>query len=408
MTTNTVTVQGNTRPLSLSYAPGGDGLAPALINAYGAMTVPAYYRAVSLLAENLARFPRSVAKDGAKLASDETPHPLTPLLKRAPNAYIGNAFIFWRSLFYSWQHQGNGLARIERDPRTLRPVALHLVQPHDVRAGLIARPPEKEGERPTAIEKWYLHRPTREVIPASDMIHLQNISHDGVEGINPVALHETTLQYAATLTRYSTRFLQKGTMIKGAISFPAEMTDDELDAVAAYIRRNFTGPDAEKDVLIVPAGGTPHNFTLTHQQSQIVEQGAQATKLIAQLTNVPPDLLFDRSESKYSGVTESGRYLVQYTFGPLITQVEAELTAKLLPIIDQDDGYTVQVNPNALLRGDTKTQMEVVTMGVNAGIYTENEGRDVLGLPRNDSPDADRLKRTGDTSPGVPAAASEE
>ena len=101
-----------------------------------------------------------------------------------------------------------------------------------------------------------------------------------------------------------------------------------------------------------------------------------------------------------------GQDVVRYTFRPWIEQTEDELTTKLLSEAEQDDGYTVRINPDALLRGDTAAVNASATTTVNGGLRTRNEGRALLGLPPDPDPDSDKLKTLGDTSPppgGPPA-----
>lgn len=361
---------------------------PTLINAYSVLTIPAYWRAVNFLANNLSSFPRSVQKDGAAQA---VPHPLDRLLERRPNPYQ-NATAFWRTLFFAAVHHANGYARIERG-RDLSPAALHNLTPEDVT-------PFRIVHDTGPIQQWYHLSSTKTALPGADVIHLTGLGCDGMTGMDPVRLHAGTFQRAATLDKYQTRFLMKGTVLKGAIEIPGDVSDEKLKEVKAYLRANFRGSDAEDDVLLLTDGAKLNNATLTPQESQLIEQSAFTTKQIAQITGVPPQFLYDLSEGKYNSVVEqAGIDVVRYAFRPWIEQTEDELTLKLLTTAEQDAGYGIHLNPDALLRGDTAAVNASAVTTTNAGLRTRNEGRALLGLPPDADPESNKLKTLGDTNP---------
>jgi HK97 family phage portal protein len=184
------------------------------------------------------------------------------------------------------------------------------------------------------------------------------------------------------------------------------MTDEQMAQMRAVLR-SFRASDGEDDVLILTAGAELNNSTLTPRQTQLVEQTAASTKAIAQITGVPPEMLYELTEAKYNAsIEQQGSFVVRFTFRPWITLAESELTLKLLTDAEQDAGYTIALNPDALLRGSTKEQMDVVATGRKAGIYTGNESREYLGLAKSDDPDADKLKTSGDTVPNTTTAAA--
>jgi HK97 family phage portal protein len=367
-------------------------LRPMDISHYSALSIPAYWRAVNFLADNLASFPRSVQKDGARRTPDQRPHPLERLLSRRPNQ-LQNSFIFWRTLFLHAAHTGNGFAEIQRGAR-FEPMALHNRLPEDVAP---FRFDHGQGQ-----QQYYYIREGARIVPAADMIHLQALGWDGQSGADPVALHAETFQRASAIGRYQVKYLQQGTVIRGAIEIPAGVSDDQVAQIVDTLRGYFRGPDAERDVIVLSDGARLNNATLSPQESQLVEQSTSTTKAIAQITGVPPQFLYEFSESKYNNsIEQMGQDVVRYTFRPWIEQAEDELTIKLLTDGEQDDGYRIRLNPDALLRGDTKTQVQTIVETVKAGLRTRNEGRDMLELPRDPDPESEKLKTLGDTAPAA-------
>ena len=366
----------------------GNVLNEIVINSYSSLTITAYWCAMNFIAKNMARFPRSVVDPDA--AEDAPPHPLTSLLKKRPNGYQ-NPFRFWATWFFHAAHTGNGYAWIERAGQ--RPLALHNAKPEDVY-------PFRFTPEGGTTEQFYLLKRSKKIVAGADMLHLTGLSYDGQSGIDPVDLHQGTFQRGSMIDRYQTKFLQKGTVVRGSIEIPGDVPDDKLQLMKSYLREKFYGIDAEEDVIVLTFGGQLKNATLDPEKSQMVEQARHSTKQVAQITGIPPEFLFEQSEAKYNNsVEQAGQNVVRYALGSWIEQAQDELSMKLLTEREQDAGLKIRLNPDVLIRGSTKEQMDVVSRGVDAGIYTPNEGREMLGKPRLEDPEADMLKRRGDTSP---------
>lgn len=376
-----------TRPTLIEYA-GRMTVPPIPINAYSSLSTPAYFRAIVTLSENLSSQPRHVTLNGIQLA---TPHALQKLLERRPNPYQ-NATMFWRTLFLHAVHYNNGYARIERDKKTQTPVALHNLAPEDIM-------PFRYTDKTGAITQFYANTQTRELHYGIDIIHLAGASYDGMAGIDGVALHSGTLQSASTQDRYLLKYLQSGTNVRNVIEFQGTPTEEQFERVRTMLRERYSGIDAEDDTLLLGSGATYKNVNKSLHDSQFAEQTTFTTKQIAQITGVDPAFMFDKSESKYSGIAEAGENFVRFTLRPWIDQIENELSLKLLTDAEFDGGHKVSVDTSALIKGDIKTVTDLAIRKKEAGITTGNQALAELGLPKSNDPEADKLKIKGDTSP---------
>jgi HK97 family phage portal protein len=373
----------------------GSIVSPATINPYSILTIPAYWRAINFKANNLTSFPRSVRQNGIQL--DQT-HRLDRVLSRRPNNYQ-NPTSFWKTLFFHRAHYGNGFARIKRPKIGTGVDSLHNLLPDDVVPFRYA----PDSSDPTDWQQYYAVRSTQEILYDADVIHLSALSYDGMAALSPVWMFRETFQRALQQDRYLNRSLMRGTVMRGAIQIPAGATPEQQLEIVNLIRTYFSGADAERDVIVLSGGATLNNATLSMEQSQMIQQTTYTTKQISQITAVHPHFLFDDSEGKYNAnVQQAGEDVVRFTFRPEIEDTEDELTLKLLPPAEQDQGFHVHIDPHALLRGDTETQTAVVLSKVTAGIITKNEGRADLGYARSEDPDADKLKTLGDTAPPKP------
>jgi HK97 family phage portal protein len=93
------------------------------INEKTAVKVIAVFACLRLISEQMASLPLPVyryVKQGKIKAYD---HPNYNLLNSQPNPYT-TAFDFWQMIIVNLMLLGRGIAEIERDPKTLQPVAL--------------------------------------------------------------------------------------------------------------------------------------------------------------------------------------------------------------------------------------------------------------------------------------------
>lgn len=369
----------------------GSVIGAAPINGYTALQIPAYWRAMNFLG-NVATFKRTVRKRDDSCGGTDVPHPLDELLMMMPND-CQDAATFWSTLFFHLNHYGNGLAQIIRDPRSQAPMALENLLPE------FTCPFRFDADDGHGMQQYYdVGTPTP--LRAADVIHLQKLSYDGIAAMNPVAMHFRTLRKASLMQSYVTRFLERGSVIRGSIEIPAGMDDDQVEQIVDRIRKYFTGVDAERDVIVLSGGAALKNASITPNDSQLVQQATLTVKEISMITGVPPQFLYENAEAKYvNTVEQAGQDVVRYTFRPIIEAVENQLTIKLLTRAERASGLRIHIDPSSLLRGDQKAFSDMIQAEVKAGIRTRNEGRVALGLPKVNDPDADKLQALGETNP---------
>ena len=264
------------------------GFLPPLINAYSVMTIPAYWRATNFLANNLMKFPRYVTLNGVRVA-----HPLDGILSRRPNQYQSCAD-FWRTFWFHACHYGSGYARIVGDIAS-KSVSVHNVLPDAVVPYRYALTND-DIAHPERWEQWYYLRPTKETLHSSEVLVVNGLSYNGMTGFNPVIYLRETFQRALMQDHYYSRFLAKGTMIRGSIEIPQGATEEQIEEILSIISRRHSGANADNDVLVLSGGAKLNNSTLSPRESQLDSMLDYTEKQISQITGVPPQFLYEFKE----------------------------------------------------------------------------------------------------------------
>lgn len=133
------------------------------------------------------------------------------------------------------------------------------------------------------------------------------------------------------------------------------------------------------------------NIRLT--DGQFLELRKYTALQIAAAFGIKPNHLNDYERSSYANSETQQLAFYTDTMLYIIKQYEEELNYKLLSAEQRADGLRFKFNIAAVLRGDTKSQLESLSMGVSNGVYTPNEARRNLDLPA--LPGGDRIYFNG-------------
>ena len=123
----------------------------------------------------------------------------------------------------------------------------------------------------------------------------------------------------------------------------------------------------------------PLNIKLT--DGQFLELRKYSALQIAAAFGIKPNHLNNYEKSSYANSEAQQLAFYTDTMLYIIKQYEEELNYKLLSASQRRRGFRFKFNIAAVLRGDTKSQLESLAMGVSNGIYTPNEARRNLDLP---------------------------
>ena len=102
---------------------------------------------------------------------------------------------------------------------------------------------------------------------------------------------------------------------------------------------------------------------------------------VATVYNIPPHMLGDYSDSRYSTNEQSTQEYLTLTIMPIVAQWEQQLNLKLLTWRERCEGYYFAFDLDELLRADQSTQAEVNQKGIRNGYKTINEVRRKEGKP---------------------------
>ena len=354
-----------------------------------ALTVPAVYRAVGLIAKTEGQFMlqyQIIDEKGGNFVPEMGAvgskyitygRQLNYLLQVRPNPMM-TASAFMQGLVISKLQNGNGIAYIERDDRGW-PVALWLC----FGAGYN----EANG---TYRVQYYTRRGIMNIdaVEASDVIHIPN-TYKMTNGWGISTLHYAfdTLSLIKTETNQALETAAKGGRVKliigeekpaqgaGTLSFGL-LNKEQIDSYAKELNTKMY----QQDVVGIRGLSALHNISMSAQDQQMIEVLGMGINDVCRFYGVQRPLLMEDTNSHYTTYQNARMELLQWTIQPDITEIEQEFNSKLLN--QYDFGMRrFHMCEQPLMRLDKEAQAKVDQIMLQTGASTINEIRQQYDRP---------------------------
>ena len=198
----------------------------AYVTASNALNNTAVLRCVSLISETIGMLPMGmIERSDEKRAVDG--HPVHALLKHRPNSYQ-SAYKFRSHMQLKALQHGNAYARIVRSlgrPVALLPLDPSLVTPELVNFELIYRYQTKAG----IVD-----------IKPDDMLHIADLSEDGIVGLSRVQKAKDAIGIALQAEKAAARLFKNGVMAGGALQTDKTLTDKQFANIEKSLLEKYT------------------------------------------------------------------------------------------------------------------------------------------------------------------------
>lgn len=354
-----------------------------------------YYTCLKVLSEGLSKLPLSlqkVSEDGGII--DMISSPLWQTAKVRPNPYMSPS-TFWAVMENNRNHCGNGYAMILRDERS-GSVTLWPMEPSCIR---IEIEQGKDLSELTDITYVYTSPNNGQSfrLRSDEVLHVKTSTvFFGLVGLSVQDKLKMSLDGAAMSQEMLNKLYKNNFVPKAAVQFDVgSMVNEEYESAYLKTLQNYADGKGEGGSSFIPLSpGTniiPLNIKLT--DGQFLELRKYSALQIAAAFGIKPNHLNDYEKSSYANSESQQLAFYTDTMLYILKQYEEELNYKLLSQAQREEGYRFKFNIAAVLRGDTKTQLESLSMGVSNGVYTPNEARRNLDLPA--LPGGDRIYFNG-------------
>lgn len=361
---------------------GGKTASGAYVDAKGALQNMAILRCVTLISESIGMLPVNLIERGNEKRHARE-HAVYRLLKTEPNGWQ-TPYEFKALMQLRLLTKGNAYALIIR---TLgRPVRLVPLDPDRVT-------PKQRGD--WSIEYEYV-KPNGDIVihPGKDILHLRDLSDDGIIGLSRVKLAKEAIGIALQAEKAASRLFTNGVMAGGALSTPNALSDSAYERLKKSMDEKAGSSEAHK-WLILEEGLSAEKYINTAADAQHLESRNHQIEEVARAFGVPRPLLMMDDTSWGSGIEQLGIFFVQYSLQHWFTVWEQAITRTLLDGSEKDTYYP-KFNERALMRGTLNDQANFFTKALGSGGHgswmTPNEVRGLQDLPEDSSATSSELQ----------------
>lgn len=344
---------------SLSTAMSGKTVSQAT-----AYKVAAYKRGVQLISDYIGKTPYHV-KAGNKKAKE---HPAWPLVRRWAIWHEQSAFQFRRVLTVHALTRGNGYALIRRDPGTMAPVDLRILDPARI--------------LPARVSGRIVYKITNSLtmLEASDVMHIRGFGDDGICGLDPIITYaRDVLGLAIAQQDYASTYYAAGGVPSVYGKADAGMSQEawnRLESAEGALKNALDDPHR----IPILEGIELKNTNLSAEQTQLLGAREFSLKDIANCLGMTVHKLNGTGNSSYKSLEEENRAFRDDTLDPFLCQFEIEY-AKLLTEAEQvDESHDIEAVRESLTRTNMLDRANYLKTAIGGPWMTPAEGRDVDSL----------------------------
>jgi HK97 family phage portal protein len=278
---------------------------------------------------------------------------------------------------------GNGFLRVIRENKK---ISFQAISSHRVSVAMAA-----DGEHWYVVAKDDNLNQPEAILSSQEMVHIR----PKVDRANPLMGISPLAQIHASLPAICDAHFLMGALSQN-LATPGLIlsTDANLNKEQANRLREVADQQASKfasgGTVILSAGLKPvaSQVTQSIKDQDLIAALAFSTIEVSRVFGIPSTLLGDTSSTSFNTASELHRSFQRSTVKPLMARIADAFAEALLSDDDIDSGLEIAFD-NADY-GSGKEAAETLSTLVNAGIYSINEVRNLLGKPDTQSGDVMR------------------
>jgi HK97 family phage portal protein len=216
-----------------------------------------------------------------------------------------------------------------------------------------------------------------------EILHLWEVSEDGVKGINQIALYRETIGDGIALREHGSRFFSNGARPLGVLQTKEKLGIPAIADMREDFESVYAGNANAHKVAILDQGLEYKPVGISMEDAQYLDARKFNRAEIAGLWGVPPHKIGDLERSTNNNIEHQGLESVTDCIGPRAVCFEQSCNSDLL---GNDPSLYVKVNLDALLRGDFKSRQEGLQIQKRNGVINANQWREKEDMnPRDDA-----------------------
>ncbi|EPY8426546.1 phage portal protein [Citrobacter youngae] len=218
-----------------------------------------------------------------------------------------------------------------------------------------------------------------DVLGQDDIWHVRTLTFDGLVGLNPIAYAREAISLGMATEEHGARLFSNGAVTSGVLRTDSELSDAAYARLKADFEEKHQGLGNAHRPMILEMGLDWKSMALNAEDSQFLETRKFQLEEICRLFRVPMHMVQNTDRSTFNNIENLGMGFINYSLVPYMTRIEQRINIGLVKESKQGV-YYAKFNAGALLRGDMKSRFEAYSTGINWGIYSPNDCRELEEL----------------------------
>lgn len=357
-----------------------------------------YFTCLKMLSETMGKLPLKYYQRTGKGKIRAEPNAAAYSLMNRPNHLMTPA-TFWGTVEFNCEHYGNAYVYKHEHVQRYKyggdlDVSFWVMQSNYVQVLM-----DDAGIFRDAGRLYYRYTDPKtgetNIFPEESVLHFKTwCSIDGITGQSVRDMLKDTVSGAGESQKYLNGLYRDGLTASTALQYTGDLDKQRRLALQKEYNSLLTGARNAGKVVAVPVGMTLQPLNIKLADAQFFELKKYTALQIAGAFGIKPNQINDYEKSSYANSeTQQLAFLVD-TMLYRLSQYEQEINHKCLTDDEIKKGYFFKFNEKAILRTDAKTQMETLVSAVTNGLYSVNEGREMLDKPEVEGGDINMVNGT--------------
>ena len=341
------------------------------VTTHKALQTSAVFGCTKLLTDTISTLPLNVYEYSNGIKQKAKKHSLYNVLHRSPNSYQTTAE-YLQTVMSNLVLSGNSYSIINRrtDGSVISLIPLNSRQMEVIsQNGVLTYVYSKDNKETT--------------FQQSDILHIKQLSMNGVVGIDVLSAMAQTVGVALSNNKLTKKSMDSGGQPSAILKVPNKLSEEQRKVV----KENFFGKNGEVQnnrPLLLEFGMEFTPISLSPEALQMLETKRFSIEDICRFFGVPSILIGENSSSTQLGSSTSEIILAFYktTIKPLLVIIEQAMEKQLLTNQDKRNGTSIEFNFEGLLRASTTERAQFYKELSQIGAMTINDIRQKENLPK--------------------------
>lgn len=358
---------------------GNPSSSGANVNENNSLTVAAVTACVSLFANMIAKLPIYLYRPTAKGPEEVKNRPAIDVITLPGDLHT--SFELRQLMETGKGLGGNGYARVFRDS-SFRPGELQWIAPSEIEPKLIKR---ANGKKFVAYEI----KDESGIFNRSDIVHVRQLSKDGVRGLSPITLLRESIGTSMAQTLAAGSLMKNGARFPGFLTTQSVLKKEIIDDARLQWEQNYGGAHNSGRMPII--NGT-FDFKQTNGMSMVDAEFIESRRFelqeIARIYNIPPFMIGDSTASNWgTGIEQQTLGFLNFCIDSHLRGWEESLAFTLLTTDEIRQGYYYEFDRNELANVALESRANFFKVMREIKVLSANEVRSELGYMNRDGGD---------------------